>query len=141
MDASRRASRKRLLLNSRRSLDKLGSWLQAFHKISGRELPFIVIVVHIFTAKQFQNFHRRTLVESVKAYLAMFPGLSKENLLSCIIPKIDGDWAVGVGNWMWVSSSAFEKALDCAKCMCPVNYGRRMDPTGAYVKRYLPQVC
>ena len=59
----------------------------------------------------------------------------------CVNPsQIDGDWAVGVGNWMWVSSSAFEKALDCAKCMCPVNYGRRMDPHGNFVKKYLPQV-
>jgi len=54
--------------------------------------------------------------------------------------QIDGDWAVGIGNWMWVSSSAFEKALDCAKCMCPVNYGRRMDPHGNFVKKYLPQL-
>jgi len=54
--------------------------------------------------------------------------------------QIDGDWAVGIGNWMWVSSSAFEKALDCAKCMCPINYGRRMDPHGTFVKKYLPQL-
>ena len=71
-------------------------------------------------------------------YLALFSALFEVIILHC--PKIDGDWAVGIGNWMWVSSSAFEKALDCAKCMCPVNYGRRMDPTGTYVKRYLPQV-
>ena len=25
---------------------------------------------------------------------------------------IDADWAVSAGNWMWVSSSAFEKALN-----------------------------
>ena len=25
---------------------------------------------------------------------------------------IDGDWAVNAGNWLWVSSSAFEKSLN-----------------------------
>jgi len=54
--------------------------------------------------------------------------------------QIDGDWAVGIGNWMWVSSSAFEKALDCAKCMCPVMYGRRMDPKGQFIKKYVPEL-
>jgi cryptochrome len=27
--------------------------------------------------------------------------------------QIDADWAVCAGNWMWVSSSAFEKSLNC----------------------------
>jgi len=30
-----------------------------------------------------------------------------------MIHMIDADWAVTVGNWMWVSSSAFERALNC----------------------------
>lgn len=54
--------------------------------------------------------------------------------------QIDGDWAVGIGNWMWVSSSAFEKALDCTRCMCPINYGRRMDPQGKFTKKYIPEL-
>ncbi|XP_059474948.1 cryptochrome-1 [Neocloeon triangulifer] len=53
---------------------------------------------------------------------------------------IDGDWAINAGNWMWVSSSAFEQLLDCSKCLCPVNYGRRLDPWGEYIKRYLPEL-
>lgn len=51
---------------------------------------------------------------------------------------LDADWSVCSGNWMWVSSSAFEKFLQCPSCFCPVNYGRRMDPKGQFVKRYLP---
>ncbi|CAG2244399.1 CRY [Mytilus edulis] len=51
---------------------------------------------------------------------------------------IDADWSVSSGNWMWVSSSAFEKVLQCPKCFCPVGYGRRMDRTGEYIRRYLP---
>jgi len=54
--------------------------------------------------------------------------------------QIDGDWAVGIGNWMWVSSSAFEKALDCSKCMSPVTYGQRMDPKGVYIRKYIPEL-
>lgn len=51
---------------------------------------------------------------------------------------LDADWSVCAGNWMWVSSSAFEKVLQCPKCFCPVGYGRRMDRTGEYVRRYVP---
>lgn len=51
---------------------------------------------------------------------------------------LDADWSVCAGNWMWMSSSAFEKVLNCPKCFCPVRYGRKMDPNGEYVKRYLP---
>ncbi|KAF6038965.1 cry [Bugula neritina] len=51
---------------------------------------------------------------------------------------LDYDWSICAGNWMWVSSSAFEKALDCPRCFDPVKYGRRMDPYGLYVRRYVP---
>nr|BAF45421.1 cryptochrome precursor [Dianemobius nigrofasciatus] len=53
---------------------------------------------------------------------------------------LDADWSVCAGNWMWVSSSAFEQLLDCSHCMCPVNYGRRLDPWGQYIKRYIPEL-
>ena len=48
---------------------------------------------------------------------------------------IDGDWAVNSGNWMWVSSSAFEKALNCSFSLDPRRYGRRIDPFGEYIRR------
>ncbi|XP_063234369.1 cryptochrome-1 [Bacillus rossius redtenbacheri] len=54
---------------------------------------------------------------------------------------LDADWSVCAGNWMWVSSSAFEQLLDCSTCVCPVNYGRRLDPEGTYIKRYIPELA
>ncbi|XP_052809529.1 cryptochrome-1-like [Mya arenaria] len=51
---------------------------------------------------------------------------------------LDADWSVCAGSWMWMSSSAFEKTLQCLKCYCPVRYGRKMDPAGVYIRRYLP---
>lgn len=51
---------------------------------------------------------------------------------------LDADWSVCSGNWMWVSSSAFEKFLQCPSCFCPVNYGRRMDPQGQFVRKFVP---
>jgi len=53
---------------------------------------------------------------------------------------IDGDWAVNSGNWMWVSSSAFEKSLNSSFCLDPTIYGWRVDPKGRYVKKYLPEL-
>ncbi|XP_071792205.1 cryptochrome-1-like isoform X1 [Asterias amurensis] len=51
---------------------------------------------------------------------------------------LDADWSICAGNWMWISSSAFEKVLQCPNCFCPVRYGRRMDPTGEFVRNFLP---
>ncbi|GFO20146.1 cryptochrome-1 [Plakobranchus ocellatus] len=53
---------------------------------------------------------------------------------------LDADWSVCAGSWMWVSSSAFEKVLQCPRCICPVRYGRRMDPTGNYIRRFVPEL-
>lgn len=52
--------------------------------------------------------------------------------------QLDADWSVCAGNWMWVSSSAFEKALQCPTCYSPIMYGMRMDRNGEFVRTYLP---
>ncbi|MPC19637.1 Cryptochrome-1 [Portunus trituberculatus] len=54
---------------------------------------------------------------------------------------IDADWSVAAGNWMWISSSAFERQLDCSVCVCPVEYGRRIEPTGDYIRQYVPELA
>jgi len=51
---------------------------------------------------------------------------------------IDADWAVCAGNWMWVSSSAFEKCLNHSFTLDPTIYGKKVDPHGTYIKKYLP---
>lgn len=53
---------------------------------------------------------------------------------------LDADWSVCAGNWMWVSSSAFEKLLDSSSCTSPIALARRLDPKGEYVRRYLPEL-
>nr|ABB52818.2 cryptochrome 1 [Sesamia nonagrioides] len=53
---------------------------------------------------------------------------------------LDADWSVCAGNWMWVSSSAFEALLDSGECACPVRLGQRLDPSGEYVRRYVPEL-
>ncbi|XP_037072188.1 cryptochrome-1-like [Pollicipes pollicipes] len=53
---------------------------------------------------------------------------------------LDADWSVSAGNWMWVSSSAFEKFLDTSDIISPVAYGRMFEPTGEYIRRYVPEL-
>ncbi|XP_025414102.1 cryptochrome-1 [Sipha flava] len=53
---------------------------------------------------------------------------------------IDADYSVCSGNWIWVSSSTFEQLLDYPLCVCPVSYGLRLDPTGDYIRRYVPEL-
>ena len=54
---------------------------------------------------------------------------------------LDADWSVCAGNWMWVSSSAFEQVFNCSSCLDPGTYGRRSDPWGEYVKKYIPELA
>lgn len=54
--------------------------------------------------------------------------------------QLDADWSVCAGNWMWVSSSAFETVLDTSSCACPTALGKRLDPIGRYIKRYVPEL-
>ena len=54
---------------------------------------------------------------------------------------LDGDWAVNAGNWMWISSSAFEERLNCPTCIDPGTFGRTADPWGDYVRRYVPELA
>ncbi|XP_043946773.1 cryptochrome-1 [Drosophila biarmipes] len=53
---------------------------------------------------------------------------------------LDADWSVCAGNWMWVSSSAFERLLDSSLVTCPVALAKRLDPEGAYIKQYVPEL-
>ncbi|KAL7030961.1 hypothetical protein ACKWTF_006847 [Chironomus riparius] len=52
---------------------------------------------------------------------------------------LDADWSVCSGNWMWVSSSAFEKLLDSSNFSI-IALAYRLDPNGDYVKRYIPEL-
>ncbi|XP_044536012.1 cryptochrome-2 [Gracilinanus agilis] len=51
---------------------------------------------------------------------------------------LDADFSVNAGSWMWLSCSAFFQQF--FHCYCPVGFGRRTDPSGDYVRRYLPQL-
>lgn len=52
---------------------------------------------------------------------------------------IDADWAVNNGNWMWVSCSAF--FYQYFRCYSPVSFGKKYDKSGAYVKKYVPELA
>lgn len=49
---------------------------------------------------------------------------------------LDADWSVNAGSWMWLSCSAFFQQF--FHCYCPVGFGRRTDPTGDYIRHYIP---
>lgn len=54
---------------------------------------------------------------------------------------VDGDWAINAGNWLWISSSAFEKLLDCSVLIDPVLFGQRLEPSGDYIRRHVPELA
>ncbi|XP_054717384.1 cryptochrome-1-like [Uloborus diversus] len=53
---------------------------------------------------------------------------------------VDADLPVCAGNWMWVSSSAFEVVLQSSLCISPTSYLRRFEPSGQYIKKYVKEL-
>uniref|UniRef100_A0A3B1IC83 Cryptochrome circadian regulator 4 n=1 Tax=Astyanax mexicanus TaxID=7994 RepID=A0A3B1IC83_ASTMX len=49
---------------------------------------------------------------------------------------LDADYSINAGNWMWLSASAFFHQYN--RIFCPVRFGRRTDPEGHYIRKYLP---
>ncbi|XP_038156594.1 cryptochrome-2 [Cyprinodon tularosa] len=49
---------------------------------------------------------------------------------------LDADWSVNAGSWMWLSCSSFFQQF--FHCYCPVGFGKRTDPSGDYIRRYVP---
>lgn len=51
---------------------------------------------------------------------------------------LDADWALNAGNWMWLSASAFFHQY--YRVYSPVAFGKKTDPSGEYIRKYLPQL-
>ncbi|GAB9470427.1 hypothetical protein Gpo141_00007672 [Globisporangium polare] len=51
---------------------------------------------------------------------------------------IDHDWCINAGNWLWLSSSAFFSAY--FRVYSPSTFGKKWDPEGKYIRKYLPQL-
>ncbi|XP_046987844.1 cryptochrome-1-like isoform X3 [Schistocerca americana] len=49
---------------------------------------------------------------------------------------LDADWSVNAGMWMWLSCSSFFQQF--FHCYCPVRFGRKADPNGDFIRKYLP---
>ncbi|XP_069800456.1 cryptochrome-1-like isoform X2 [Dendropsophus ebraccatus] len=51
---------------------------------------------------------------------------------------LDTDYSINAGNWMWLSASAFFHHY--TRIFCPVRFGKRTDPDGNYIRKYLPML-
>lgn len=51
---------------------------------------------------------------------------------------LDADWSINSFNWQWLSCSAFFHQF--FRCYSPVAFGKKTDPDGLYIKKYLPQL-
>ncbi|XP_031423159.1 cryptochrome circadian regulator 3b [Clupea harengus] len=52
---------------------------------------------------------------------------------------LDADWSMNAGSWMCHSCSSFFQQF--FHCYCPVGFGRRIDPNGDFIRRYLPALA
>jgi cryptochrome len=51
---------------------------------------------------------------------------------------LDADWSLNNGNWMWLSASAFFHQY--FRVYSPVAFGKKTDPEGNYIRKYVPQL-
>lgn len=51
---------------------------------------------------------------------------------------LDADWSLNNGNWMWLSASAFFHQY--FRVYSPVAFGKKTDPEGAFIRKYVPQL-
>ncbi|NWY61672.1 CRY2 protein, partial [Chionis minor] len=49
---------------------------------------------------------------------------------------LDADWSLNAGNWLWLTGSAFFHRY--FHVYSPVAFGKKTDPDGAYIRKYLP---
>ncbi|TPX09775.1 uncharacterized protein E0L32_008966 [Thyridium curvatum] len=52
---------------------------------------------------------------------------------------LDHEPACNAGNWQWLSCSAFFAQF--YRCYSPVSFGRKWDPEGAFVRRWVPELA
>ncbi|CAK42762.1 uncharacterized protein An16g01450 [Aspergillus niger] len=51
---------------------------------------------------------------------------------------IDHETASNVGNWMWLSCTAFFTQYN--RCYSPVAFGKKWDPEGRFIRHYIPEL-
>ena len=51
---------------------------------------------------------------------------------------LDADWSLNNANWLWLSASAFYHQY--FRVYSPISFPKKTDPTGEFVKRYVPQL-
>lgn len=51
---------------------------------------------------------------------------------------LDADWALNNANWQWLSCSNF--FYQYFRCYSPVAFGKKTDPSGEYIRKYIPQL-
>ena len=49
---------------------------------------------------------------------------------------LDADWSLNAGNWQWLSASAFFHQY--FRVYSPIAFGKKTDPNGDYIRKYLP---
>jgi len=52
---------------------------------------------------------------------------------------LDADWSLNAGNWQWLSASAFFHQY--YRVYSPIAFGKKTDPNGLYIKKWLPQLA
>jgi len=50
---------------------------------------------------------------------------------------IDADWSINNFNWQWLSCTAH--FYQYFRCYSPIAFGKKTDPNGAYIRKWLPQ--
>ena len=53
---------------------------------------------------------------------------------------LKADWAICAGNWNYIATGDPEALLNEANLFCPVKNGKKIDPEGVYIRKYVPEL-
>lgn len=53
---------------------------------------------------------------------------------------IDADASICAGNWNYISTGDPEALVDPANCFCPIKNGKKIDPDGVFIRKYVPEL-
>ncbi|EDO40787.1 predicted protein, partial [Nematostella vectensis] len=52
--------------------------------------------------------------------------------------QLDAEWSLNAGNWLWLSCSSYVHGA--VPWYCPVEVGKQVDPTGEYIRTFVPEL-